>query len=175
MYAPLQVCLCIRQLAARLHSAAELRCEISSITGKRAAAHLPDLLLCGLSPEIYSSNSSLKLATISFNASKDWISAHSINTHLPTMHVLELSPMKESLSTCVSLLALNGTWAPLRPSDRIHSFNASKDLLISAPSIRVCLLELCVSFPLSLPVGKHNHKVLSVCYSTKFYKFDGQM
>ena len=38
-----------------------------------------------------------------------------------TMHVREFSPMKESRRTCVSLLALNGKWAPRRPSARIHS------------------------------------------------------
>lgn len=38
-----------------------------------------------------------------------------------TMHVLEFSPMKESLSTCVSLLALNGVWGLFLPSARMHS------------------------------------------------------
>lgn len=51
------------------------------------------------------------------------------------MQVLLLSPMKESLSTWVSLEARKGRWAPLRPRARMHSFRASRDLLISAPSI----------------------------------------
>ena len=51
------------------------------------------------------------------------------------MHVLDFSPMNESRSTCVSLDALKGRWAPLRPNARMHSFRASRDLLISAPSI----------------------------------------
>ena len=38
-----------------------------------------------------------------------------------TMHVREFSPMKESLRTCVSLLALNGVWGLLRPSALMHS------------------------------------------------------
>ena len=52
-----------------------------------------------------------------------------------TMHVFDFSPMKESRSTCVSLLALNGKCPPLRPKARIHSLSAKRDLLISAPSI----------------------------------------
>lgn len=47
-----------------------------------------------------------------------------INTKLNlflTMHVLEFSPMKESLSTWVSLLARNGVWGLFLPSARIHS------------------------------------------------------
>ena len=67
------------------------------------------------------------------------------------MQVLALSPMKESLSTCVSLLARKGRCAPLRPSARMHSFSASSDLLISAPSILVCRLAELVSAPRSLP------------------------
>lgn len=74
--------------------------------------------------------------------------------HIPTltMQVLALSPMKESLSTWVNLLARKGTWAPLCPNERIHSFKASRLLLISAPSIRVWRFALAVSFPLSLPI-----------------------
>jgi len=41
--------------------------------------------------------------------------------HALTIHVREFSPMKESRSTCVSLLARNGKWAPRLPSARIHS------------------------------------------------------
>ena len=52
-----------------------------------------------------------------------------------TMQVFDFSPMNESLSTCVSLLALNGRCPPFLPRARMHSFNANNDLLISAPSI----------------------------------------
>lgn len=38
-----------------------------------------------------------------------------------TMHVREFSPMKESLRTWVSLLALNGVWGLLRPRALMHS------------------------------------------------------
>lgn len=38
-----------------------------------------------------------------------------------TMHVREFSPIKESLRTWVSLLALNGVWGLLRPRALIHS------------------------------------------------------
>ena len=65
------------------------------------------------------------------------------------MQVLAFSPMKESLSTWVNLLALNGKWAPFLPNARMHSFNARRDLLISAPYILVCLLAELVSAPLS--------------------------
>ena len=67
------------------------------------------------------------------------------------MQVLAFSPMKESLSTWVNLLALNGRWAPFLPRALMHSFNARRDLLISAPSILVCRLAELVSAPLSLP------------------------
>lgn len=52
-----------------------------------------------------------------------------------TIQVLDLSPINESLRTCVNLLALNGRWEPFLPSALMHSFSASKLLLISAPSI----------------------------------------
>lgn len=93
-----------------------------------------------------------------------------------TMHVREFSPMKESLRTWVSLLALNGVWALLRPRALIHSWNTETDvgegvtfkrkwlsqvtlrtfranrlLLISAPSRRVWRSALEVSAPLSFP------------------------
>merc|ERR1719427_116121 len=67
------------------------------------------------------------------------------------MHVLALSPINESLKTWVSLLALNGRWAPFLPRALMHSFRARRDLLISAPSILVCLLAELVSAPLSFP------------------------
>lgn len=37
------------------------------------------------------------------------------------MHVREFSPMKESLRTCVSLLALNGVCGLFRPRALMHS------------------------------------------------------
>jgi len=37
------------------------------------------------------------------------------------MQVREFSPMKESRRTWVSLLTLNGRWAPRWPNARIHS------------------------------------------------------
>lgn len=43
------------------------------------------------------------------------------------MHVREFSPMKESLRTWVSLLALNGVWALFRPRALIHSWNTNRD------------------------------------------------
>jgi len=67
--------------------------------------------------------------------------------------------MNESLRTIVNLDALNGTWIefPALPAHflaskaQIHSFKASNDLLISAPSSHRILLLLCVSYPLSDP------------------------
>lgn len=44
-----------------------------------------------------------------------------------TMHVREFSPMKESLRTWVSLLALNGVWGLLRPRALIHSLNEKSE------------------------------------------------
>ena len=52
-----------------------------------------------------------------------------------TMQVLDFSPMNESLSTWVSLLARNGRWAPFLPKALMHSLRANNDLLISAPSM----------------------------------------
>lgn len=45
-----------------------------------------------------------------------------------------------SRSSCVSLLCRNGIWVAPRSSARMHSFSASRLLLISAPSMRVFLL-----------------------------------
>ena len=71
-----------------------------------------------------------------------------------TMHVLDLSPVKESRSTCVSLLARKGRCKTLRPRARMHSFNANSDLLISAPSRRVRRSDEAVSAPRSLPTSR---------------------
>ena len=66
--------------------------------------------------------------------------------------IFELSSFKnESLSTIVSFEALNGTWELLVSRALIHSLSANKLLLISAPSILLCLLLLCVSWALSEP------------------------
>ena len=56
---------------------------------------------------------------------------------LPIMTVLQY-PVKESLRTIVSLLPLKGVWFLFWSSALMHSFNASKLLLIYAPSILVC-------------------------------------
>ena len=53
--------------------------------------------------------------------------------------VVLLLPVKESFKTYVSLLPLKGKCLWSRSRALMHSFNASRDLLISAPSIRVCL------------------------------------
>ena len=60
-------------------------------------------------------------------------------------------PMKESLRTSVNLLPLKGMWPWSLSKALIHSFNASKLLLISAPSNLVCLSLSVVSAPRSLP------------------------
>lgn len=60
---------------------------------------------------------------------------------LAIMTVLQF-PMNESFSTCVSLLPLNGVCFLSISIALIHSFKASKDLLISAPSIRVLFILL---------------------------------
>lgn len=74
--------------------------------------------------------------------------------------ILELSPLawKESLRIRVSLEARKGTWSALSSMARIHYFRASKLhnrtiylLLMSAPSILLCLLLLWVSWALSEP------------------------
>mmetsp|Transcript_29673 Transcript_29673/g.50102 ORF Transcript_29673/g.50102 Transcript_29673/m.50102 type:complete len:267 (+) Transcript_29673:856-1656(+) len=72
------------------------------------------------------------------------------DTHA-TMHVRVFSPTKLSFSTWVNLLPRNGVWPCLRSSERITSFSANSEVLISAPSMRVCLEECVVSAPRSLP------------------------
>jgi hypothetical protein len=69
---------------------------------------------------------------------------------LPIITVLQ-NPTKESLSTMVSLDPRKGVWPLPWSSARMHSFRESKDLLISAPSILVCLSMSMWSAPLSLP------------------------
>ena len=65
-------------------------------------------------------------------------------------------PRKLSFSTCVSLDPRKGVCLLSWSSARMHSFSASKDLFISAPSnltslYLVCLSESVTSAPLSLP------------------------
>lgn len=69
---------------------------------------------------------------------------------LAIMVVFEL-PTKESLSTYVSLEPLKGVCFLSRSRALIHSLRARRDLLISAPSSLVCLLDSTVSAPLSEP------------------------
>ena len=61
------------------------------------------------------------------------------------------SPKNESRSTSVSFDPRNGTCDAPESSARMHSFSASRDLLISAPSMRVCRSLSVVSAPRSLP------------------------
>ena len=56
----------------------------------------------------------------------------------PIMTVLQ-KPTKESLRTMVNLDPLKGVWPFPWSSARMHSFRESRDLLIYAPSILVCL------------------------------------
>lgn len=65
--------------------------------------------------------------------------------------VVLLFPTNESLSTYVSFDPRNGVCFLSRSSARIHSLRARRDLLISAPSILVCLSVCMVSAPRSLP------------------------
>lgn len=44
-----------------------------------------------------------------------------------TMQVREFSPIKESLRTWVSLLALNGVWGLFRPRALMHSWNNTRE------------------------------------------------
>ena len=64
---------------------------------------------------------------------------------------VRLSPMNESRRTSVSFDPRNGTCPDPRSSARMHSFSASKDLLISAPSMRVWRSFSEVSAPRSEP------------------------
>lgn len=66
------------------------------------------------------------------------------------MTVLQ-NPIKESFSTIVNLEPRKGVWFLPWSKALIHSFKASKDLLISAPSILVCFFISVWSAPLSLP------------------------
>ena len=49
--------------------------------------------------------------------------------YILTIQVLDFSPMKESLSTLVRVLSLNGTWSPFLPRDRIHSCGSESNML----------------------------------------------
>ena len=67
------------------------------------------------------------------------------------MATLERGRTKESRNTMVSFDARKGTCASLVARPRMHSFNASKLVLISADSVLSCRLWLRVSWPRSLP------------------------
>ncbi len=69
---------------------------------------------------------------------------------LPIITVLQ-KPTNESFRTIVNLLPLNGVWPFPWSSALIHYFKDRSDLLIYAPSIRVCLSMSMWSAPLSLP------------------------
>ena len=97
-----------------------------------------------------------------------------LNMFRLTIHVRVLSPINESLSTCVSLLALKGKWAPLLPNALIHSFNASKLLLISAPSILVWRSELDVSAPLSFPNKKKVHSNMYYLWNKQHFSKENE-
>mmetsp|Transcript_2858 Transcript_2858/g.5348 ORF Transcript_2858/g.5348 Transcript_2858/m.5348 type:complete len:475 (+) Transcript_2858:1979-3403(+) len=74
---------------------------------------------------------------------------------LAIMTVRQL-PMNESRSTSVSLEPRKGTCLWPWSRERMHSFSASRLLLISAPSMRVCFSEFMVSAPRSLPARSMN-------------------
>mmetsp|Transcript_8531 Transcript_8531/g.17065 ORF Transcript_8531/g.17065 Transcript_8531/m.17065 type:complete len:333 (-) Transcript_8531:769-1767(-) len=82
------------------------------------------------------------------------------------MTVRAFFPMNESLSTEVNFDPLKGTWPASISSARMHSFSASKLLLISAPSIRVCLSFSYVSAPRSLPARSINESFPTVFIGT---------
>ena len=73
----------------------------------------------------------------------------------PIIKVLQ-NPVNESFRTIVSLLPLKGVWLLPWSSALIHSLRASRDLLIYAPSILVCLFWSKVSAPLSHPARSIN-------------------
>ena len=82
--------------------------------------------------------------------------------------VLEL-PTKESLRTYVNFEPRNGVCFLSRSNARMHSLRAKSDLLISAPSIFVCLSVCMVSAPLSLPAKSMKEILLyrrPLCLST---------
>lgn len=78
---------------------------------------------------------------------------------VPIMTVLQF-PINESRKTYVNLDPRNGTWRLFWSRNRIHSFSASNDLLISAPSLRVCRAQSAVSAPRSLPARSINVNLL---------------
>lgn len=82
---------------------------------------------------------------------------------LPIMTVLQF-PMKESLSTRVNLLPLNGVWFLFKSMALMHSLRAKRDLLISAPSSLVYLFWSWTSAPLSLPAKSINESFPWRCF-----------
>ena len=68
----------------------------------------------------------------------------------PIITVLQ-KPTNESFSTIVNFEPRKGVWPFPWSKALIHSFKESKDLLIYAPSIRVCFFISVWSAPLSFP------------------------
>ena len=75
-------------------------------------------------------------------------------------------PVKESFSTMVNLLPRKGVWFFPWSRARMHYFKASRLLLISAPSILVCLFWSKVSAPLSQPA-----KSMKEIFPKSFFEF----
>ena len=73
-----------------------------------------------------------------FNVLSVFSQLEELGEMFPIIIVLQY-PVKESLKTMVSLLPLKGVWFLFWSKALIHSFKANKLLLISAPSILVCL------------------------------------
>lgn len=78
-------------------------------------------------------------------------SQHELAGETLAIIVVLLFPVKESFRTYVNLLPLKGRCFFSMSRALMHSFRAKRDLLISAPSILVCLFWSIVSAPLSLP------------------------
>ena len=88
--------------------------------------------------------------------------AETFGETLPIITVLQ-NPTNESFKTIVSLLPLNGVWPFPWSRARMHYLRASNDLLISAPSILVCLFWSMWSAPLSFP-AKSMKEILVNCF-----------
>ena len=77
---------------------------------------------------------------------------------MTTLHMSRLH-MNESLSTIVNLFYLNGMCSPFDSMAQMHSFKASSDWLISAPSCHRCLLFDWVSCAHSEPARSTNNSL----------------
>ena len=94
-----------------------------------------DILFCALPAPVPSFLSSLTLSP--YLSVFKVCSQHEAAGDTFAIIVVLLLPVKESLSTWVSLLPRNGKCFFSRSSARMHSLRARSDLLISAPSSRV--------------------------------------